>query len=100
MGTGECGQLQALISQSCVCKTCGGSVEIVEDYDTRKGWCSKIALKCAKCSDSLNYVSTSPVQGGVSDINTHCVLAKGSIGCGRSGAHRFSAIHEYAKSYC
>ena len=27
----ECSQLQTLISQSCVCKTCGGSVEIVED---------------------------------------------------------------------
>ena len=39
----ECDQLQTLISQSCVCKTYGESVEIVEDYDKHKGWCSKVA---------------------------------------------------------
>jgi hypothetical protein len=35
----EWNQLQTLISSSCVCKMCGGSVELVEDCDQRKGWC-------------------------------------------------------------
>ncbi len=33
----EWNQLQTLISSSCVCKMCGGSVELIVDCDQRKG---------------------------------------------------------------
>jgi len=88
------GQLQAMISSACVCKDCGGSVELVEDYAKRKGWCSQIGLLCTSptCSSSFEYVSTSPVQNQCADVNTQCVLAMRSIGSGRSGASRFSSF--------
>ena len=42
----EWGQLQNLINISCVCKDCGGVLEIVEDTSRHKGWCSFVKLQC------------------------------------------------------
>ena len=39
------GQLQSLISSSCVCKMCCSQVELDEHVKIYMGWCSSIALK-------------------------------------------------------
>ena len=90
------GQLQTLISKICVCKKCGGSMDFVEDSSGRKGWCSKIGLKCSKCF-CVEYVTTSPMQGHSADVNTQCVLAMRTICCGRSATRRFSAFMNMPK---
>ena len=78
-------QLQTLISSSCVCKSCGSSLDLVEDCSNRAGWCSQIGLKCVSpsCSSRVEFISTSPLQEKSADVNTPCVLAMRSIGCGR-----------------
>ena len=64
----EWGQLQTLISKVCACKKCSGSMDLVEDSSDRKGWCSKIGLKCSKCF-CVEYVTTSPMQGHSAAVN-------------------------------
>ena len=82
-------QLQLIISEAAVCRYCGDSLQLQEDFARRKSCASYLLLKCVNidCVGPChgNYTSKTCGKAG-KEINKLSVLAMRAIGRGRRGA--------------
>ena len=89
-------ELNQAISAFTICRSCKtGRVCIFEAEKDRRGFCSKLSLKCDSCSKSHNF-HTSRLRPGVRgqsyDVNRRTALAALGTGANRAGFVRLAGV--------
>lgn len=87
--------LSNLIMNNVKCKYCDctNCVEICEDSNGRRGFASKLSLRCRHCQESNSCMTSKFIQGKkVFEVNLRLAYAMRCIGKGHRGATTFAAL--------
>lgn len=82
----------AAITQICVCRECGGSVELIEIVTKRVGVASVYSLNCEVCSAAQRFETSKKTTSGLYEANLRLVYALRSIGKGMAAGNILCAM--------
>ena len=88
----SCSQLETALQKVGQCSKCQSALVIVDDVAVRRGFVTRLTVKCSQPGcDTFAHI-TNPYNAEDLKVNTMSVLAARMIGRGRSGLETFSAF--------
>ncbi|CAN7938957.1 unnamed protein product [Ixodes hexagonus] len=84
--------LCGVITQSCVCRLCGGGLQLVEISSQRVGVASVYSLNCEACSASQRFETSKKTSSGLYEANLRLVYALRCIGKGAAAGSVLCAM--------